>query len=120
LLGRFGVVNRHPPFGRLQCQDSTVGGVVINHEDALALQRRLRADEVAPRAFRQIGPLETDCEMEGASMPRASAFHPHCASHEFREPLTDRQSQPGAAILACGAGVGLGEGLKKTSLGLFV
>ena len=58
--------------------------------------------------------------MESASVPRASAFHPHCASHEFRELLTDRQSQPGAAVLACGAGVGLGERLKEAALAFFI
>ena len=58
LLGHFGVLNRHAPFGRLQRQDLTVGGIVIHHQDVLALQRGLSADEVAPRALRQIGTLD--------------------------------------------------------------
>src|SRR5262249_22926390 len=64
--------------------------------------------------------LATNCEMESASMPRASAFHPHRASHEFHELLTDRQSESCAAVLACGAGVGLGERLEEAGPGLFI
>ena len=44
LLGRFGVLNRHAPFGRLQRQDPAVGRIVVDDQHALALQRRLRAD----------------------------------------------------------------------------
>ena len=120
LLGRFGVLNRHAPLGRLQCQDLTVGGIVVHHQDALALQRRLRADEVAPRALRQIGTLAPDCEMESAAVPAARTFDPDRASHQFRQLLADRQAQPGAAVLARGAGVGLRERLEEAALALFI
>ena len=40
-------LRHHAPLGGLQRQDAPVGGVVVDHQQALALQRRLLADEVA-------------------------------------------------------------------------
>lgn len=84
------------------------------------MQRRLRADEVAPRALRQIGTLAPDCEMESAAVPEAGAFDPDRASHQFRQLLADRQAQPGASVLPSGAGVGLRERLEEAALAVFI
>ena len=41
------------------------------------------------------------------------ALDPDPAAHQLDEPLADRQAQPGAAVLAGGGHVGLGERLKQ-------
>ena len=59
----------HAPLRRLQREDAPVGGVVVDDQHALALQRRLRADEVAPRAVRQLGALGASDREDGTSSP---------------------------------------------------
>ena len=44
--------NAGPPLGGLQRQHAAVGGVVVRHQQAQAIEGRLRADEVALVAVR--------------------------------------------------------------------
>ena len=57
LARRLGVARRHAPLGGLQREDAAIGGVVVDHQDSLALQLGLDADEFAAPAGRQIGDL---------------------------------------------------------------
>ena len=115
LLGRVGVARHHAPLGGLQRQDAPVGGVVVDHQQALALQRRLLADEVALARLRcgSVAGRRLDGEVEGRAAARPGAFHPHRAAHQLGQPLADGQAQAGAAVLARGAAVGLAELLEQ-------
>ena len=44
------VSDTHAPLGHLQREDAPIGRVVVDDEGALSLQRRLHADEFAPRS----------------------------------------------------------------------
>ena len=50
--------------------------------------------------------------MKSASTP-GFTFHPHRAVHGLGQPLADDQSQPGAAVTACGRGIDLRERREK-------
>ena len=92
--GRLGVLRHHAPLGGLQRQDAPVGGVVVDHQHALALERRLLADEVAPAcpAGSAAGGAR-DREVEGRARPGPGALGPHRAAHQLGQQLADRQAQ---------------------------
>ena len=119
---RFGVRRHHAPLGGLQRQDAPVGGVVVHHQQALALEWRLFSDEVALAPvlrLRQRSRPRQDGEVEGAAAARPGAFHPHAAAHQFGQQLADGQAEARAAVLARGAAVGLAELLEQAALALF-
>ena len=100
---------RHTPLGRLQVQHAAVGGVVVDDEQALALERRLRADELAPTRGGQLADRRHDRERERGAQARPGALHPDPPAHHLAQPLADGQPQAGPAVLAGGRGVGLRE-----------
>src|SRR5437899_1003906 len=83
-------------------------GVVVDHEHAEP--REAFGDDPAR------GPggaqLEPGGEGERAARP-GLALQPDASAHQLDEPPRDREPEPGAAVLARGGHVGLGEGLEE-------
>ena len=115
----------HAPTLGLEREDAPVGGVVVHDQDAAAAQLRLLADEV--RADLQFeGGLREDGEMENGTgsalgfladerARHGRRFDPHRAPHHLGQPPADGQAQAGAAVLACGGGIHLAEGLEQAA-----
>ena len=94
-------------------EDAAVGGVVIDHEHRQVVQPfRLRRRRPGHRAVRQ---AEAGREVEGAALADR-ALDPDPAAHHLHQLRGDGQAQAGAAVLARGGGVGLGEGLEDQPL----
>ena len=103
----------HAPAREHLVEDAAIGGIVIDHEHAQALER-FTADR-ARRGRGLVRRVEVGGEMKRAALADC-ALDPHPAVHQLHEPLRDRQTEAGAAIAARGGAVRLGEGLKNLLL----
>ena len=103
----------HAPAREHLVEDAAIGGIVIDHEHAQALER-FPADR-ARRGRGLVRRVEVGGEMKRAALADG-AFDPHPAVHQLHEPLRDRQTEAGAAIAARGGAVRLREGLENLFL----
>ena len=89
-------------------QDLAGGGVVVDHEHAET--REAFGDDPAGGP----GGAQLEPGGEGERAARAGlALQPDAPAHQLDEPPRDREPEPGAAVLARGGHVGLGEGLEE-------
>src|SRR5437660_7434921 len=89
-------------------QDLAGGGIVVDHEHAET--REAFGDDPAGGP----GGAQLEPGGEGERAARAGlALQPDAPAHQLDEPPRDREPEPGAAVLARGRHVGLGEGLEE-------
>ncbi len=103
----------HGPTGQLRVENLAVGLVVIHDQHAQAGQFGMttRHPGQAP------GAREIERDPEAGTLP-GRAVDANTSAHHLHQALADRQPQPGAAELAGGRAVGLGEMLENLSLRL--
>ena len=103
----------HVPAGEHLLEDAAIGGVVVDDEDAQALER-LTADR-ASAAAAACGVSKSAVKWNVLPLPTV-ALDPHAAAHQLDQPQRDRQAEAGAAVAPRRRAVRLGEGLENLLL----